>query len=104
MRQHKSDLQVSLPSGKGSLDGPTENMLQFKLLLFMDRPDPATLINEICPLLGISSSLQFPFVLTAEWHFMVLPEAPVCLLVGDFVVACVTRSICSSTTCDICEQ
>lgn len=71
-RQEKADLQVSaLEERKSRWTNREHGLLQ--ALVFMDR---ATLINEICPLLGISSSLQFPFVLTAEPYFMIFASGP----------------------------
>ena len=53
--------------------------------------DRATLINEICPLLGISSSLQFPFVLTAEPYFMIFASGPAWLCYDLMLRACLLQ-------------
>ena len=85
-RQEKADLQVSaLEERKSRWSNREHGLLQ--ALAFMD---PATLINEICPLLGISSSLQFPFVLTAEPYFMMFASGPAWLCYDPIYTACVS--------------
>ena len=87
-RQEKADLQVSaLEERKSRWTNREHGLLQ--ALVFMDR---ATLINEICPLLGISSSLQFPFVLTAEPYFMIFASGPAWLCYDLMLRVCL-RSI-----------